>query len=99
MGQILFKIGMKGKTFDSFFGIIKTMFSSLVLPGIIIYALATVLWLYIISKIPINRVYPIQALAYPMMLVLAKYLFNENITVTRWIGVGTILIGVVVVSR
>ena len=98
-GQILFKMGMKERTFDSVSTVLKIMLTSLVLPGLIIYACATVLWLYILSRVPISRAYPIQALVYPAIMVLAKYFFNEEITIMRWIGAGIICIGIVVVSQ
>jgi len=98
-GQILFKIGVRGRAFDSIPEVARTMFSPVILGALVIYASATVLWLYILSKMPISRAYPIQALAYPVMLVLSKFLFNETISVARWIGMGIILIGVFIVAR
>jgi len=97
IGQLLFKIGTKDKTFDSAIAIVKTVFSPIILSGLFLYALTTILWLYILTKMPINRAYPISALAYPSVLIMSKFLFNENITVMRWIGVGIIFIGIVMV--
>jgi len=99
IGQFLFKFGTKDKTFDSAFTIIKTVFSPLILSGLFLYALTTILWLYILTKMPINRAYPISALAYPAVLLISKFLFNENVTVMRWIGTGIICIGIVMVVQ
>ena len=99
IGQVLFKMGVEGKFFASITDIIKIMFSPIVLSGLIIYAFTTILWLYILSKVPINRAHPIQALAYPIMLIMAKILFNESIPVIRWIGVGIIVVGIIVIVQ
>jgi drug/metabolite transporter (DMT)-like permease len=98
-GQILFKQGMKDKIIDSVPAMIRVLFTPFVFSALVLYALTTILWLYILNKVPISRAYPIQALAYPLVLILAKLLFNESITVSRLIGIGIIVIGVIVVAQ
>jgi drug/metabolite transporter (DMT)-like permease len=92
-------MGTKDKTFASVADVIKIIWSPAILAGLIMYALATGLWLYILSKLPLNRAYPIQALAYPVVLVLSRFLFNEPVSITRWVGVGVILIGIIIVVQ
>jgi drug/metabolite transporter (DMT)-like permease len=92
-------MGMKEKTFDSAATIVKAVFSPYILSGFIAYASSTVLWLYILSKMPLSRAYPIQALAYPTVLILSSVLFNESISVTRWVGVCIIILGIVIVVQ
>lgn len=99
IGQLLFKAGTEGKTFSSITDVIKIMSSPPVLIGLVLYAFTTILWLYILSKIPISRAYPIQALAYPIVLIAASLFFDENVTVNRWIGVGIIFVGLIVVVQ
>jgi drug/metabolite transporter (DMT)-like permease len=98
-GQILFKTGMKDKVIDSVPAIIKMIFTPFVFSGLVLYAFTAILWLYILSKIPISRAYPIQALAYPLVLIAAKIMFNENITMSRWFGIGIIVAGIIVVAQ
>ncbi|MDR2712199.1 MAG: EamA family transporter [Clostridiales bacterium] len=98
-GQVLFKVGTNGKTIDSTGALIKTVFSPLIFSGLILYVFTTMLWLYILSKMPISRAYPIQALAYPLVLILAQFIFNEHITTTRWIGMGIVFAGVIIVAQ
>jgi len=98
-GQVLFKVGTNGKSINSAGALIKTLFSPLVFSGLILYAFTTMLWLYILSKMPISRAYPIQALAYPLVLILAQFLFNEHISSMRWIGIGIIFIGVTIIAQ
>ena len=99
IGQLLFRMGMKDKTIDSFITMIKAIFSPMILAGLSIYAFTSILWLYVLNKVPISQAYPIQALGFPAILILAKYLMNENIPANRWIGIVIILTGVFVAAR
>lgn len=99
LGQILFKYGSTGKEIGSIFDIIKLFFSPVIFVGLILYACTTGLWLYILSKIPLSFAYPIQALAFPIVLVISTFLFKENISVSKFIGVCFICFGVFVATR
>jgi len=97
-GQILWKIGLKGRQFSGFEAIIKIIFSPLILTGILIYALATVLWLYILSKADISYAYPLTSIAHIIMFFCALLIFKEQIHITRWIGVSMIALGVFLIG-
>lgn len=94
IGQVLFKMGSKGKKMDSIKGIILTMLNPIILSALCLYALTTVLWLYILSKTNISEAYPIQALAFPLVLIASSVLFKEVVPCNRWVGVIIIFIGV-----
>lgn len=98
-GQTLFKIGSSGKTLSSVWDIIKLFFSPVVFLALCLYAATTGLWLYILSKVPISYAYPIQALAYPIVLIVALLLFKESVTPMKWLGVAIIVCGVAVATR
>ena len=67
-GQILFKVGSQGKTLSSISDMVRLMFSPVVLVALCLYAGTTMLWLYILSKVDISFAYPIQALAFPVVM-------------------------------
>ena len=98
-GQVFFRAGVDNRSFGSIEEIVRTIFSPLIFAGLVIYALSTILWLYVLTRIPISQAYPMLALAYPAMLIIAKFLFNEDISLIRWIGVGVVCIGVVLVAK
>jgi len=98
-GQMLFKLGMKDKTIDSVPAIIRALFTPLVLLGLVLYALTTMLWLYILNKVPISRAYPIQALAFPLVAIISFLFLKETIPIYRWIGIGIIFAGVIIVAQ
>jgi len=98
-GQMLFKLGMKDKIIDSVPAMIKALFTPFVLLGLVLYALTTMLWLYILNKIPISRAYPIQALAFPLVAIFSFLFLKEIIPAYRWIGIGIIVAGIIVVAQ
>lgn len=98
-GQILFKTGSGGKEIRGLLDIIALFFSPAVFCGLCIYAAATGLWLYILSKAPISFAYPFQALAYPLVLLASALLFHEHISFQRWLGVAVIICGVCIAAR
>ena len=98
-GQVLFKYGSNGKDISSISDIIRMFFSPVVFCALCLYAITTGLWLYILSRMPISFAYPIQALAFPLVLMASILIFKESISVTRWIGVAVIICGVVIATR
>ena len=98
LGQILWKTGMSNKEVNTFGEILQAIFSPLIFCGLIVYGLATFLWLYILSKAEISYVYPIQSLAFVLVLISSMVLFKEQVALNRWIGVGVICFGVYIVS-
>ena len=98
-GQMLFKYGSQGKNITGIVDIIRLFFSPAVFCALCLYAATTGLWLYILSRVPISFAYPVQALAFPLVLAASMLVFKENISVSRWIGVAVIVCGVVIATR
>lgn len=98
-GQILFKVGSSGKSIGNLTDILKLLFSPIVLLALCLYGGTTCLWLYILSKMPISQAYPIQALAFPLVLLVSMFFFQESVTATKWIGIGIIVFGVFIATR
>jgi len=95
-GQFLWKIGMTNRTvsFDSLGAIIRVMLSPYIISGLFLYGMATVLWLFILTKVPLSVAYPIQSIAYIIAVFGAYFFFQEEITLWKIIGVILIMAGV-----
>jgi drug/metabolite transporter (DMT)-like permease len=95
-GQFLWKFGMVGKkhSFDSVQSIIGLMLSPPILGGLLLYGVATVLWLYVLSRVPLSIAYPLQSLAYLFALVGSYYFFQEAITWMKVVGILFIMVGI-----
>ncbi|MDD3346474.1 EamA family transporter [Oscillibacter sp.] len=98
-GQMLFKVGSGGKELHGVVDIIRLFFTPVVLVALCLYAATTGLWLYILSRMPISHAYPIQALAFPLVLLASMVFFHEQISVTKWIGIAVIVCGVFIATR
>jgi drug/metabolite transporter (DMT)-like permease len=101
-GQILLKHGMNGNNLEisslnimSFIGLIKNFY---VMSGLLVYGVSFVLWLYILSKVPVSYAYPFVSLSYPVVMILSNFFLNEPLGKGLWIGVFFILIGTTILG-
>lgn len=93
-GQTLWKIGLSGIDLKfSVHGIIKILLNPYIFGGLAIYAAATMIWFYILSRAELSLVYPLQSLCYVAAAVIALLVFKESIPLTRWLGIGLIVFG------
>lgn len=95
-GQFLWKYGMVRSTggFQSLQGVLRLFLSPYVLSGLAMYGAATVLWLYILSRVPLSLAYPVQSLAYVIAVIGAYYIFHEPLNAAKIAGCILILAGV-----
>lgn len=98
-GQIMFKLGSRNSEISSLSGVIKLLFNPIVFAALCLYALTTMLWLYILNKVPISFAYPIQALAFPLVLLFSIAIFKEEVSFIKWIGVMIICFGVYISTK
>ena len=95
-GQILWKLSMS--KMDGF-NIISIILNPYIIIGVALYGLATLLWLYILSKEELSLVYPLQSITYVIGTILAIFIFRENVSLLRWVGIVTIIVGATLVAR
>lgn len=72
------------------FGIFSNFF---VVGGLLLYAVASGLWIVVLSQEELSFAYPLIALGYVITAVLAKFMFNENLTLFRILGISFIALG------
>lgn len=97
-GQLVWKMGLTQQGGIHFSNIFSVLFSPLILLGILFYALATGLWFVVLSRLPLSLAYPLQSLAYAAGIIAAWYFFGESVPLNRWIGVGVIMAGAVIIA-
>lgn len=98
-GQTLWKLGIAAHPFRGVGGAFLALFTPYIFAGIILYGIATVVWIYLLSRLPISMLYPLQSLAYVLTVIVAVLMFHEHVSVLRWMGVAIILIGVAFVVK
>ena len=80
--------------------LITAIFSNLYLfGGMFCFGLSALLWLFVLSKMPVSIAYPLGSLGYILTAILAFFLLNEPLTISKIIGILLICIGVFVLVR
>lgn len=67
--------------------------------GAACYVLSLFVWILGLSRVPVSVAYPLLSVGYIVNAIAAHYLFGEAVTVTRWAGIGFIVVGVFLVAR
>lgn len=98
-GQMLWKIGMAKIDNLTVTTLLQALFTPHIFGGIVLYGIATLLWLYILAKAEFSVVYPLQSLAYALGVVVAIWVFKEQVPMVRWIGVAMIIAGAFIIAR
>ena len=102
-GQVLFKKGvlMTGEITlkDSVVGeLLRLIFQPVVFSGLALYVISTVLWLMALSKTTLNFAYPFTALTFALVMLSARFIFQEPIPTWRYVGILLICLGIFVSS-
>ena len=63
--------------------------------GLCVYVLSTVLWLVLLTKVPISFLYPLLSFGYVLVLLIGWLGFGEKVSFVRWYGVLVICLGIV----
>jgi multidrug transporter EmrE-like cation transporter len=66
--------------------------------GFALYAIAALMWIVVLSKVPLSIAYPSMGVSYVLILFASKYVFREDITVFRVLGTALIIAGVILVQ-
>ncbi|NLB80403.1 MAG: EamA family transporter [Clostridiaceae bacterium] len=99
-GQLFWKSGIQHVGFSlTPEGLFKLFVNPFILSGLVIYVGATLLWFYILSKIPLSTAYPMQSLCYAVTALISFFVFKENIALIKWAGLFLITAGAFLVSR
>jgi multidrug transporter EmrE-like cation transporter len=61
-----------------------------------LYAFATFLWIWILSRVPLSQAYPWVAVGIVIVPLLGWYIFGERVKPAFWLGVLLIVFGVIV---
>lgn len=87
IGQLLFKYAFQDGLFTITIG-----------AGLGIYAIATVLYFYVLSRTHLSWANSISGISYILAVILAATVLGEYVSFIRWMGVLVISIGVLLVG-
>jgi drug/metabolite transporter (DMT)-like permease len=69
------------------------------LSGILSYVIEMVLWIYLLSRIPLSIAFPLAGLQQLVILFASVLVLNERMNKTEWLGAGLIALGISVIAR
>jgi multidrug transporter EmrE-like cation transporter len=65
------------------------------LAWILFAGVSAALWIYVLSRFELSLAFPVSTtLSYILILVLSWWLFGEQMSVMRWIGIGLMCVGI-----
>jgi multidrug transporter EmrE-like cation transporter len=77
---------------------VKLFSTPIVLLGFFMYGLSSLVWLFILSKLPLSLAYPLVSMGYVLVVFFSWLLLKEQVGWTRLMGVAVICLGVVLLA-
>jgi multidrug transporter EmrE-like cation transporter len=104
--QVLLKFGMSAPAIQLALGdasgplriALEIASSPSILLGLTCFGLSAIVWLFVLSRIPLSTAYPFVALGIAITVAAGRFLFGEPITTAKLFGVILIIAGVLSVS-
>lgn len=93
-GQVLFKYASRMLDFSR----PATFLSVPLLSALLLYALATICWLLVLSRVPLTLAFPFYGLGFVVVPLLSWIFLKEALTLPVIIGSSIIAVGVVIVA-
>jgi undecaprenyl phosphate-alpha-L-ara4N flippase subunit ArnE len=66
---------------------------------LICYVLVTGFWLFVLRTIPLSQAFPALGLTFALVPLGSRYLLNEEVVVSQWVGIAIIIAGAVLVVQ
>lgn len=103
IGQLLLKSGANalGAVSSNNLGpkLLSMATQPLLWSGLAAYGFSSIGYIIVLSRAKLSAVAPLLAISYLLTVLAAALVFGEMIPVFRWLGVGCIMVGVVLILR
>jgi multidrug transporter EmrE-like cation transporter len=70
-----------------------------IVTGVFTYVFSVAIWLLVLSRVQVSYAYPLLSVGYIVNAFAAYYLFAEDLSVVRMLGIFIIMLGVYIVAR
>jgi len=95
VGQLLFKLGARqiaGAT-----DLRMALFSPYLMAAVVLYAATTVLWVFILQKLPLSTAYPFALLGAVLVFALGALVLKEPLQPRQLVGLIVIALGMLII--
>lgn len=97
MGSLLLK---KSRLVATDTSLLNFLFSPWFIAGLCVYGINVVLFTKALEKLPVSVAYPVLAgISFSLITLAGSWFFGERLGLNQWIGLGTILTGIIIMSR
>lgn len=79
--------------------LLSIMTSPYIVAGLVLYIVATLLWLNVLSSAPLSLAYPLMSVSYVLGIIAGCLFFGEQVPITRWLGAAVVCAGVCLMFR
>ena len=98
-GQLMFKIVGLELAGTGLMGLASNLKAAAILiAALVIYALATIAWIWVLQTVPLGRAYLFMSLSFAAIPILAHWFLGEDLSARVIVGAGLIVAGVVVTA-
>ena len=91
--------GITGSSLTALSTWVTVLSHPLILLGFVLYGVASLIWLRILTEQELSLAYPLISLSYAISLIVGKWLFDDDMNIARISGVSLIVVGAIVVAR
>lgn len=102
-GQTFLKLGSErsgGGVSEGLVGLVTSILTSpLTLVGILLYGCGALAWIAVLQRMDLSYAYPFLALNFVLIALVSYFILGETVPLSRWIGIGIICAGILVVAR
>ena len=78
---------------------IHLLVNGYVLLSILFFAISAITWIITLTKLDLSLAYPAVSTSYIIIAIASYYFFQEAIPLQRWLGIGIIVVGVIVMFQ
>ena len=96
VGQVLFKLGADALLGNG--GRLVSRGGGIVAAALVLYAVTTLAWIWVLQRSELGKIYPLMALAFVLVPVASHFMFGESFTWRYVIGSALLVAGIVLTS-
>jgi drug/metabolite transporter (DMT)-like permease len=97
-GQLLFKLSANRIVFDQGWGaLVASFISPALVSAVALYGVATVLWVILLTDLPLSRAYPFVMLSFLFVPVLSWFCFGDTLSPVYFVGLFLMMAGAAVI--
>jgi multidrug transporter EmrE-like cation transporter len=96
-GQLLLKLGASTPV-HSPADLVSILLKPYTLVALVFYAVSAILWIMVLSRVPLSYAYPLLALNYVLVVAVSAWFLGEAVSAQRWVGVGVIMLGFLIAA-